>query len=208
MRLLAHDKTKLRSTVLPTVSVNNTVRYRISQQGSDNKARGSLIDGGANGGSLGGNVRILEHVPNSYVSITGVAGNKITNLKLAKVAALVDTMADGPVILIMLQYANYGVGQTVHLKGQMEHFGLVIDDKSRNAGGKQCIITPEGHTIPIHVRDGLPRMDMRIPTVNVPVAPKFGGIVGGYAVWIGGPPLADFSGTSDLHGFPILHSRP
>ena len=30
-------------------SVNNTVRYRISQQGSDNKARGSLIDGGANG---------------------------------------------------------------------------------------------------------------------------------------------------------------
>ena len=46
----------------------------------------------------------------------------------------------------------------------MEHFGLVIDDKSRNAGGKQCIITPEGYTIPIHVRDGLPRMDMRIPT--------------------------------------------
>ena len=33
-------------------------------------------------------------------------------------------------------------------------------------------------------------------SVNVPVAPKFGGIVGGYAVWIGGPPLADFSGTS------------
>ena len=74
-----------------------------------------------------------------------------------------NTMADGPIILIMLQYANYGVGQTVHSKGQIEHFGLVIDDKSRNAGGKQCIITPKGYTIPIHVRDGLPHMDMQIP---------------------------------------------
>ena len=87
-------------------SVNNTARYRISQQGSDNKARGSLIDGGANGGLLGSDVCILEHVPNSYVSITGVAGNEITNLKLAQAAALVDMMADGPVILIMSQYAN------------------------------------------------------------------------------------------------------
>ena len=40
------------------------------------------------------------NIPNSYVSITGVAGNEISNLKLAQVAALVDTMADGPIILI------------------------------------------------------------------------------------------------------------
>ena len=37
------------------------------------------------------------------------------------------------------------------------------------------------------------------PVINPPVAPKFGGIVGGCAVWIGGPPLADFSGTSYSH---------
>ena len=121
-------------------AVNTTVRCRIGQQASDAKARGSLVDGGANGGLLGEDVRILEHIPNSYVSITGVASNEITNLKLAQAAALVDVMADGPIILIMSQCANCGVGQTVHSKGQMEHFGLVIDDKSRNAGGKQCII--------------------------------------------------------------------
>ena len=35
------------------------------------------------------------------------------------------------------------------------------------------------------------------PVINPPVvAPKFGGILGGYAVWIGGPPLADFCRTS------------
>ena len=35
----------------------------------------TLSDGGANGGLLVSDVRILEHVPNSCVSITGVAGN-------------------------------------------------------------------------------------------------------------------------------------
>ena len=63
----------------------------------------------------------------------------------------------------MSQHANYGVRQTVHSKGQMEHFGVVIDDKSHNAGGKQCIITPEGYSIPIHVHDGLPCIEMQIP---------------------------------------------
>ena len=38
-----------------------------------------------------------------------------------------------------------------------------------------------------------------VSQLQSPVAPKFGGIVGGYAVWIGGPPLADFSGTSYSH---------
>ena len=92
-------------------SVNATVRYHISQQASDVKVRGSLVDGCANGGLLGDDVHILEHAPNGYVNITGVAGNEIANLKLAQAAALVDTMADGPIILIMLQYANYGTGQ-------------------------------------------------------------------------------------------------
>ena len=93
-------------------SVNATVRCCISQQASDIKARGSLVDGGANGGLLGEHVRILEHVPNGYVNITCVAGNEIASLKLAHAAALVDTMADGPFILIMLQHANCGVGQS------------------------------------------------------------------------------------------------
>ena len=144
-------------------SVNATVQYRISQQANNNKSRGALIDGGANGGLLGDNVQVLEHVPNRFVNITGVAGNELTNLKLAQAAALVQTMEDGLIVVIMLQCANCGIGQTVHSKGQMEHFGVVINNKSKNAGSKQCIVTPEGCTIPIHVRDGLPCIDMCIP---------------------------------------------
>ena len=107
-------------------SINAAVHYHISQQANNSKARGALVDSGANGGLLGEDARILEHVLNDYVNITGVAGNKLANLKLAQAAALVNTMEDGPIIIIMLQHTNYGIGQTVHSKGQMEHFGAVI----------------------------------------------------------------------------------
>jgi hypothetical protein len=140
------------------------VTYQISQFSSAQQQRGSLIDGGANGGLLGDDVRILEHVPHAFVNITGVADSEVTNLKLATAAAKVETMANEPVIVIMSQYANLGQGKTIHSKGQMEHFGMLIDNKSRNVGGQQCMITPEGYTIPLHVCDGLPCMDMTIPT--------------------------------------------
>ena len=61
----------------------------------------------------------------------------------------------------MAQCADLGKGKTIHSKGQLQHFGAIVDDTSRQVGGRQCIMTPEGHVVPIHVRDGLPRMDMR-----------------------------------------------
>ena len=97
------------------------------------------------------------------MNIAGVAGDKLVNLKLVQAAVSVETMGDGPMIVIMSQCANYGHGQMVHSKGQMEHFGVIIDNKSCNAGGKQCVITPEGHVIPIHMCDGLPCIDVSIP---------------------------------------------
>ena len=79
---------------------------------------------------------MLEHVPNGCLNVTGVDSSELTNLKLAQAAALAQMMEDGPIITIMLQCKNYGLGQTVHSKGQMEHFGVIIDNESRNAGGK------------------------------------------------------------------------
>ena len=129
-------------------SVNAVVQHHISQQANNNESRGALIDCGANGGLLGDDVWVLEHVPNGFVNVTGVAGDKLTNLKLAQAAALVQTMEDGPIIVIVSQCLNCGVGKMAHSKGQMEHFGVVIDDESCNTGGKQCNVVPEGHTTP------------------------------------------------------------
>ena len=81
-------------------------------------------------------MRILEHIPNGFANVTGVSGGKVTNLKLAQAAALVETMANGPIVVIMSQCTNLGVGQTIHFKGQMEHLGLIIDNKLCAARGK------------------------------------------------------------------------
>ena len=137
-----------------------------SQQTNDNKVCAALVDGGANGGLLGEDMHILEHFPNGFVNVTGVAGDELANLKLTQATASVKTMADGPIIVIMSQRVNCGHGQTVYFKGQREHFGVIIDIKSQNAGGKQHIITLEGYRIPVHVRDGLMCIDMRIPTAT------------------------------------------
>ena len=64
----------------------------------------------------------------------------------------------------MPQYAKLGEGTTIHSKAQLEHFGALVDDTAKSAGGNQRIITRDGYVLPIHIRDGLPRLDMRPPT--------------------------------------------
>ena len=114
---------------------------------------------------LGSDARVLEFVEGAKVDVTGIADAAVSDLRIAQGAAYVETVDDGPIIIIMSQYANLGRGKTIHSKGQMENFGLVVDDRSRRLhGGNQCIITQEGYVIPIHIRDGLPRFDMRPPT--------------------------------------------
>jgi hypothetical protein len=45
----------------------------------------------------------------------------------------------------------------------MEHFGCLVNDRARAHGGTQSLITPEGHVIPLNIRDGLFYMDMHAP---------------------------------------------
>jgi hypothetical protein len=103
-------------------------------------------------------------VEGAHADVTGIGNNEVTNLKIGQGAAIVETVHDGPVIIIMSQYADLGRGKTIHSKGQLQHFGCIVDETSRQHGGRQCLITPEGYVIPLHIRDGLPRFDMRPPT--------------------------------------------
>ncbi len=150
-------------TVDGTVYRRANVTYRISKNATANSI-GALVDGGANGGLLGADVRLIEYVEHATVDITGVGDAEVKGLKIAQAAAKVETVQDGPIIVIMSQYAELGYGKTIHSKGQMEHFGMIVDDTSRSAGGRQCIITTEGYTIPISIREGLPHIDMTIPS--------------------------------------------
>ena len=116
-------------------------------------ARGSLVDGGANTGLAGADTRPYRKY-NIWLDVNGIARNQLEGLQLCDCAARGMT-TKGPVIFLMGSYAYHGEDRTIHSKGQMEHFGLKVDDKSMKVGGTQCIKTPEGYIIPLDIINGL-----------------------------------------------------
>ena len=72
-----------------------------------------------------------------------------------------DAVHNGPVVTIMSQCAEFEIGETVHSKGQLEHFSVIVGNTSHDCGSKQCMIVLEGHAITAHIQDGLPCIGMR-----------------------------------------------
>ena len=138
------------------------ITYRINQH-QRTTARGSLLDGGANGGVAGNDVLVIETTL-EHVDINGLADTtSIPSLAICTVAGLIQTQ-HGPIIGIFHNYAYHGKGTTVHSINQLKHFGLTVDDTPLSLSGTQSITTPDGYHIPIHIRQGLPWMDMKAPT--------------------------------------------
>jgi len=153
------------------ISVNGTVYRRASAthlyrvHESARHVHGALIDGGANGGLLGSDARVLETHLTATANVEGVTHDVLENLPIVQAAAKLDTLDDGAVIAIFSSYAlRSDGGRTIHCKSQMESFGLIVDDRAQSNGGKQCIVTTEGYVVPLHIRDGLPYLDMTAPT--------------------------------------------
>ena len=140
-----------------------TQLYRVHE--SARHVLGALIDGGANGCLLGSDARVLETHLTATANVEGVTHDVLENLPIVQAAAKLDTLDDGPVIAIFSLYAlrNDG-GRTIHCKGQMESFGLIVDDRAQSNGGTQCIVTTKGYVVPLHIREGLPYVDMTVPT--------------------------------------------
>ena len=148
-----------------TRQVNSTIFYSVHESASSCPVAGSLIDGGANGGLLGSDARILETDLVHTVDATGVTNTQLTSLPIVQAASKIETVGDGPIIAILSSYAKRSDGgRTIHSKGQLESFGIIIDDRSHAVGGSQCLVTTEGYVIPLHIRDGLPYMDVSVPT--------------------------------------------
>jgi hypothetical protein len=91
-------------------------------------APGSLVDGGANGGFAGSDVRVIEYT-DRYADITGIDNHVVADVPIATVAGKIQSK-QGIIIGILHQYAYHGAGHTIHSPHQMEHFGLAVDDKS------------------------------------------------------------------------------
>ena len=104
---------------------------KISQHAGEMRDQGSLMNGGANGGTFGlGDCIIIEHVENAHVDIMGVDAMEMSRLRIAQGASVVETVHDGPVVAIVLQHVELKCGKTIHLKEQPEHFGMIVNDTS------------------------------------------------------------------------------
>ena len=76
----------------------------------------------------------------------------------------VTTSNQGPIVVILHQYAYTGKGRTIHSSAQLEMYKNQVDDRSHVVGGKQCIQTLNGYIIPLDIQDGLPYMPLCTPT--------------------------------------------
>ena len=140
-----------------------SVTYRCTQAAASTTLPGSLIDGGANGGLAGEDVRVLSYTDRS-ADITGIGDSHMEDVPIVTCAGVVQTTR-GPIVIIMNQYAYYGKGSTMHSIGQLSHFGNTVDDKSAMIPGhQQRMVTVDQWVIPFQCRQGLIRMPMHPPT--------------------------------------------
>jgi hypothetical protein len=143
--------------------VVNTIRIQYNVHSSlRNELQGSLIDGGANGGMSGADVRVIEQTLH-HADISGIAEHSVSNLPICTVAGVIETSTD-KIIGIFHQYAHLGTGKTIHSSNQLRSFGIEICDTPLSLGGKQRILHTDGYCIPLSIRNGLPYMDMYAPS--------------------------------------------
>jgi hypothetical protein len=100
------------STSRTPSSVINTCNCTYSVNQHKQRISGALIDGGANGGLSGSDVRVISKTLSS-ADVTGIGEKSLSNLSLCTVGAVIQTN-QGPIIGIFSQYAHYVKGQTIN----------------------------------------------------------------------------------------------
>ena len=134
------------------------VKYRVNQTNLESQA--ALVDRGANGIIAGDDVRIIN-VTDRLVDVTGIDNHELNDLKIVTCGGVVQTH-EGPRILIFHQAARMPGGKTIVSSLQLEHGGCTVNDKSLKVpGGRQLIVSPDGHFIPLYFKKGLPYMKIR-----------------------------------------------
>ena len=88
--------------------------YCYTQHALHHEYQGALVDSGANGGMAGSDTRILATVPHAFVDITGEGGEVLQHLPITQGASIIHMIDEGPIILIMSQYAHKPDSKLIH----------------------------------------------------------------------------------------------
>jgi hypothetical protein len=95
------------------------------------------------------------------VDIKGIDNHHVNDIGIGTAGGVVKTQK-GPVIAVMHQYALLGKGASDHSPSQLEWYKNDVNDKSFHVpSGLQRLTTWDGYIIPLLIRDGLARLDIR-----------------------------------------------
>jgi hypothetical protein len=144
------------------MSKTSSNTYSVANAKAVKKNGGALIDRGANGGLAGSDCRIIATSPDRFVNIEGIDRHQLTNIPIVTCGAYTVSRKHGPVILIFHQFAGMMRGPTIISSGQLEAHMNRVNDRSRKIDvNGQLITTNDGYEFPLHVRNGLPYLDLR-----------------------------------------------
>jgi hypothetical protein len=120
----------------------------------------ALIDRGANGCIAGSDMTRLEST-GEYIDLSGIDDHTLRNLELVTAGGVTQT-PQGDIIIIVHQTAWMPDGRTILSTGQLEHFKVKVDERSKQVTGTTpSITTLEGYVIPIATHRGLPYIKLR-----------------------------------------------
>ena len=118
------------------------------------------MDRGAIGGITGSDMHVHLKI-DKCIDLSGIDEHTVSNLELVTTTAVLQSQ-QGEFIGIFHWCTRMPKKKSMHSCRQLEHHGIKVHDRSPVVTKKQpCVVTPEGHVIPMQVRDGLVHLDMR-----------------------------------------------
>jgi hypothetical protein len=136
-------------------------KYKVSYHKSACNQSSFQIDRGANKDIVGTDVRVIFKT-GRMADIRGIDNHQYTNIDIDTVAGVVQTQKVY-VLAIMYQYALLNKVSTIHSPCQLEWFKNDVNDKSIHVpGGLQRIETFDGYIIPLSIKDGFARLQIRL----------------------------------------------
>ena len=131
----------------------HNVQYKVSN--ANLEKRGALIDSGANGGICGKDMRVISTITGKAVDVVGIEDHKVESLELCHAAGVVKTSTGKEICAHFHQYANMGVGESIHSVAQLEAYGMIVDTTSKKQGGQQMLKHMDGWVVPLAIRNGM-----------------------------------------------------
>jgi hypothetical protein len=127
----------------------------------------ALIDGGANGGIGGRDMKLMSYNTDGQRVNIGIAGDhQMTGKRLGTFCAVINTQL-GRVLGIFHQYAHVPEqAKSIHSRCQFQAHGNLVGDTATIYGGPQRIDTSDSYQLPLSIRSGFPYIHQTYPNAD------------------------------------------